>query len=65
MNHKIITSKDHSVSPSMKLPPALKSLALAVSLLSLLSAAPKKSLLNNDPDVIYLNEHVDHAVVIA
>ncbi|MBT8037664.1 MAG: hypothetical protein KJO21_08980 [Verrucomicrobiae bacterium] len=37
-------------------------LALAISLISPLSAAPKRSLLNNDPDVIYLNEHVEHAV---
>jgi hypothetical protein len=36
--------------------------SLAISLLSPLSAAPKKSLLNNDPDVIYLSEHIDHPV---
>lgn len=38
-------------------------LLLAVLLpASLADAAPKKSLLNNDPDVIYLNEHIDRTI---
>ncbi|MCP5537474.1 MAG: hypothetical protein H7A51_14730 [Akkermansiaceae bacterium] len=39
-------------------------LALSASLLIPVSAAPKKSLLDNDPDVIYLNEHVKHTITL-
>ena len=36
---------------------------LAATLLATpLSAAPRKSLLNNDPDVIYINEHLDRSI---
>lgn len=37
-------------------------LTLAVSSLSPLSAAPQKSRLDSDPDVVYLNKHIDHPV---
>lgn len=39
--------------------PCFLILALAASISH---AAPKKSLLNNDPDVIYLNEHIDRTI---
>ena len=39
-------------------------LVLAISLVSHTNAAPKKSLLNNDPDVIYLNEHIDRSITL-
>ncbi|MGJ8678272.1 MAG: hypothetical protein ACSHX0_12190 [Akkermansiaceae bacterium] len=32
--------------------------------ITLLSANPEKSRLNDDPDVIYLEEHIDHTVVL-
>lgn len=37
-------------------------IAITISLASSVSAAPKKSLLNNDPDVIYLNEHINRTI---
>lgn len=39
-------------------------LTLCVSLLAPVNAAPKKSLLNNDPDVIYLKEHIDRSIIL-
>ena len=39
-------------------------IVLTLSLISLGSANPRKSLLNNDPDVIYLNEHIDHTITL-
>ncbi len=37
-------------------------LSLAVALLPALSAAPQKSRLDSDPDVVYLNKHIEHPV---
>ena len=37
-------------------------LLLTIALMLPATAAPRKSLLNNDPDVIYLNEHLDHTI---
>jgi len=39
-------------------------LFFAVALLLPATAAPRKSLLNNDPDVIYLSEHLDHTLYL-
>ncbi len=39
-------------------------LAFAVSLLSPLAAAPRKSLLDSDPDVIYLKDHVEKTITL-
>ncbi|BDS06719.1 hypothetical protein NT6N_17590 [Oceaniferula spumae] len=46
----------------MKIATAIFSL-FAVTLLPA-NAEPKKSLLNNDPDVIYLNEHIDRTITL-
>lgn len=39
-------------------------LAAAIALASPAAAAPKKSLLNNDPDVIYLEEHINRSITL-
>ncbi len=39
-------------------------LALATAIVLPTTAAPKKSLLNNDPDVIYISEHIDHTITL-
>ncbi|MFK7910952.1 MAG: hypothetical protein AB8F34_10195 [Akkermansiaceae bacterium] len=39
-------------------------IAATISLVFPATAAPKKSLLNNDPDVIYLNEHIDRTITL-
>jgi hypothetical protein len=37
---------------------------LMIALILPVSAAPRKSLLNNDPSVIYINEHLDRAIFL-
>ncbi|MEJ6572761.1 MAG: hypothetical protein QNL01_13775 [Akkermansiaceae bacterium] len=39
-------------------------ITFTVSLLSPLTAAPRKSLLDSDPDVIYLKDHVKHIITL-
>lgn len=39
-------------------------IAFAFSLLSPLAAAPRKSLLDSDPDVIYLKDHVEKTITL-
>ncbi|MBT7958474.1 MAG: hypothetical protein HN759_03990, partial [Akkermansiaceae bacterium] len=38
-------------------------ITISISLVSS-SASPKKSLLNNDPDVIYLEEHIGRSITL-
>lgn len=37
---------------------------IVIAMILPISAAPRKSLLNNDPSVIYINEHLDRAIFL-